>query len=523
LTLTRSENRDRKWVPGGHDSTESIAAILGAFDRDVHNAEGLIDRNGHGTHVAAIVGGQFDPSAPGIETDGHLDGPVFGVAPKCKLMSLKVLDDRGTGSEFEILRALHLVLAQNEIRPGSIHVVLIPLSLLQDVRNYACGRTPVCEVVERLVESGVVVIAPSGNRGYGRFAGTDGDLEVASLMNITDPGNAEHAITVGATHSFLPVECSASYFSSRGPTADGRDKPDLLAPGERILSASPVPVTSSARPPSGKNARKQKRRPRVASYAVQDGTSSAAAFVAGAVAAILSARPDLIGHPQAVKDLLLASATDLGRHKWIQGRGLLNLSRALGTDVRIEAKPRLAETTVPLSSGSAQLVIDGPVAKVPAPAPRAKRFSVALSFSGLDRKYVEKVLARLRESLDRSEVFYDRYYPHETIRPNLDSYLLDIYNKQSELVVVFLSAAYDKADWCGLEWRAVRDLIKTRADYAVMPIRLDDTPIEGLLSIDGYYQARGKDAQGKDFERDPELVGDLIVARLALNREKGLT
>jgi hypothetical protein len=101
--------------------------------------------------------------------------------------------------------------------------------------------------------------------------------------------------------------------------------------------------------------------------------------------------------------------------------------------------------------------------------------------------------------------------------------LTDIYNKESELVVVFLSAGYEKADWCGLEWRAIRDLIKTRADHAVMPIRLDTTPIPGLLSIDGYYQARGKDAQGKEFERDPELVGDLILARLALNREKGLT
>jgi len=304
---------------------------------------------------------------------------------------------------------------------------------------------------------------------------------------------------------------------------DGRDKPDLLAPGERILSASPVPVTRSTKPVQGKRERKPKATPRVASYRFSDGTSSAAAFVAGAVAAILSARPNLIGQPQAVKDLLLSTATDLGRHKWIQGRGLLNLSRALGTDASIGTAPSGAETTAPAPAGPAMSIIDEPGPQAPAPAPRAKRFSVAFSYSGTNRKYVEGVLRRVRETLDRDEVFYDRYYPHETIRPNLDLYLLDIYDKQSELVVVFLSAGYEKADFCGLEWRAVRDLIKTRQDYAVMPIRLDDTPIKGLLSIDGYFLVKGKDDKGRDFERDPELVGDLIVDRLAENRAKGLT
>ena len=61
-------------------------------------------------------------------------------------------------------------------------------------------------------------------------------LIVARLASITDPGNADGVITVGATHRFWPHTYGVSFFSSRGPTGDGRLKPDLVAPGEKIRS-----------------------------------------------------------------------------------------------------------------------------------------------------------------------------------------------------------------------------------------------------------------------------------------------
>ena len=117
-----------------------------------------------------------------------------------------------------------------------IHGVNLSLSLLHDVENFACGRTPICEECERLVATGVVVVAAAGNRGFERVLTGAGELDAYRAISITDPGNADGVITVGATHRFEPHTYGVSYFSSRGPTGDGRIKPDVLAPGERIYS-----------------------------------------------------------------------------------------------------------------------------------------------------------------------------------------------------------------------------------------------------------------------------------------------
>ena len=78
----------------------------------------------------------------------------------------------------------------------------------------------------------------------------------------------------------------------------------------------------------------------------------------------------------------------------------------------------------------------------------------------------------------------------ELARPNLDVYLQRIYHDKAELVVIFLCEDYERKEWCGLEWRAIRDLIKKRKDESIMPFRLDNTDISGLFSIDGYVDAR---------------------------------
>jgi hypothetical protein len=130
-------------------------------------------------------------------------------------------------------------------------------------------------------------------------------------MTINDPGNAELVITVGATHRDLPQLYGVSYFSSKGPTIDGRMKPDLVAPGEKIVCCD-----------AGGNAAS-------AQYREDSGTSIATAHVAGAVACILSVRRDLIGQPEKVKEMLLNSTTDLGRIATHQGRGLIDLLQAL--------------------------------------------------------------------------------------------------------------------------------------------------------------------------------------------------
>lgn len=118
------------------------------------------------------------------------------------------------------------------------------------------------------------------------------------------------------------------------------------------------------------------------------------------------------------------------------------------------------------------------------------KFKVALSFPGERRAYVHEVAAELKRRLPQDSVFYDRDFTAQLARPNLDTLLQLIYRKNSDLVVVFLSGEYESKEWCGLEWRAIRDIIKSKADYSVMLMRFDDALVSGSLSVDGYVDLR---------------------------------
>ena len=177
-----------------------------------------------------------------------------------------------------------------------IHGVNLSMSVVHDVANYACGRTPICEECERVVANGMVVVTAAGNRGFDKLASPDGgSMGDYRYISITDPGNAQSVITVGSTHRFMPHNYGVSYFSSRGPTGDGRTKPDLVAPGERIDSCSLHD-----------------------NYETMDGTSMAAPHVSGAAVLLIARHRELIGQPMRVKEILLKSSTDLGREPRFQ-------------------------------------------------------------------------------------------------------------------------------------------------------------------------------------------------------------
>jgi hypothetical protein len=118
------------------------------------------------------------------------------------------------------------------------------------------------------------------------------------------------------------------------------------------------------------------------------------------------------------------------------------------------------------------------------------KFKIALSFPGERRAYVSDVVGALRQVVGSDSIFYDYDYQAQLARPNLDTLLQDIYRNRSQLIVVFLCAEYAQKQWCGLEWRAIRDIIKAKEDARVMFIRFDDAPVDGVLSIDGYVDAR---------------------------------
>jgi len=135
-----------------------------------------------------------------------------------------------------------------------------------------------------------------------------------------------------------------------------------------------------------------------------------------------------------------------------------------------------------------------------------RRFRIALSFPGERRPFVSQVAGYLAAQLGGTAILYDTWYEAEFARPNLDTYLQALYHDQSDLIAVFLCADYERKEWCGLEWRALRDLIKRRRSESVMPLRLDDTEIPGLFSIDGYVWIG---------DRSAEEIAGVILERLA--------
>lgn len=319
-----------------------------------------IDPVGHGTHVAGIIAGECsikDANGKGdvdaivatvkrrTETGGDTIDKITnisamsGMAPQCKILSLKVIDAEKDGHASNLIAALEYIQELNgDGRRILVHGVNMSVGYDFEPKWFACGQSPLCVEVNRLVRSGVVVVVAAGNTGYGynhAFGRGPGVQPVPAGQDVTinDPGNAELAITVGSTHREMPHVYGVSFFSSKGPTGDGRLKPDIVAPGERILSCQSSDLALQAQPPA---APADTPAPAAgvpaattACYKEDSGTSMAAPHVSGVIAAFLSVRREFIGNPDAVKQTFMSTATDLKRAVYFQGKGLVDLMRAI--------------------------------------------------------------------------------------------------------------------------------------------------------------------------------------------------
>jgi serine protease AprX len=233
-----------------------------AFKDFVNGRADAYDDNGHGTHVASTIAGDGDARADRLHR---------GVAPGAGLVGLKVLDAAGSGTMDDVTAAIDWVV-QNKDAYG---IEAINLSL--GAAGCSDGTDATSQAVERAVAAGIVVATAAGNEGPG-------------VCTIGSPGAAASALTVGAMADLGASGFHQAVFSSRGPTADGRVKPDVSAPG--------VGVTSAAAN-SGNG------------YATFDGTSMATPFVAGLALLMREANPALT--PAQVKDAVRSTAVDWGR------------------------------------------------------------------------------------------------------------------------------------------------------------------------------------------------------------------
>ncbi|MDD2755598.1 MAG: S8 family peptidase [Methanothrix sp.] len=254
---------------GADGEHKALAGKIVAFKDFVNNQTDSYDDNGHGTHCASLVAGEKGT----------------GVAPGAKLVVIKVMDQEGACYLSDALNALDWCL-ENKERYG-IRVV----SFSVGGESPSDGTSLLDEACNKIVENGLVMCVAAGNSG-------------PAASSIVIPGDAENVITVGA------VDRSGNIFelSSRGPTANGDTKPDLVTLGVDVVSAL-------AGSKNGKSS--------------ISGTSMAVPQVSGAVALLLQARSDLA--PADLKRVLLKTADDLGPSGLdnVYGYGALNLTGAL--------------------------------------------------------------------------------------------------------------------------------------------------------------------------------------------------
>jgi hypothetical protein len=117
-------------------------------------------------------------------------------------------------------------------------------------------------------------------------------------------------------------------------------------------------------------------------------------------------------------------------------------------------------------------------------------FAIALSFPGEIRNYIEPVASELERIIGPNTYFYDKNYVSQLARPSLDKLLQDIYRNRSKLVVVFLCSDYQEKEWCGVEFRAVREIMMKREDQKIMFVKMDEGPVDGVFKTDGYIDGR---------------------------------
>jgi hypothetical protein len=134
-----------------------------------------------------------------------------------------------------------------------------------------------------------------------------------------------------------------------------------------------------------------------------------------------------------------------------------------------------------------------------------KPFEIALSYPRKHRPYVEEIAKVLAKERGKERVFYDVYYEATLARPNLDLLLQSVYHNNSILIVAVVCKEYGDSEWCGLEFRAIRDLIKIGKSDRIMLVRMDQEGVEGIFGIDGFVDAQ---------QREPADTAALILQRL---------
>lgn len=267
-------------VDTGLDATHADFSGRVGLTADFSGKGSPVDGNGHGTHVASTAAG----------TGAASGGKYIGVAPGATIMAAKVLADNGSGRMSNVMAGLEWA-AQNGAD-------ILNLSL--GSRGSSDGSDALSTMCNAIVDMGKIMIVAAGNSG-------------PRQSTIGSPGAAEKVITVGASND----QDSVARFSSRGPTADGRIKPDVVAPGSRIVAARAAGTSVGQVVDDN--------------YTTASGTSMSTPHVAGLAALMLRANSGL--GPAEIKNMLMATSVDINNAEYGQNEADKNIQG----DGRIDA------------------------------------------------------------------------------------------------------------------------------------------------------------------------------------------
>jgi serine protease AprX len=271
-----------------------------AFADFINHRPEAYDDNGHGTHVAGIIGGNGFSSK----------GKYMGVAPLCNFIGVKVLDHRGDGNISDVLAGLQWIIDNRK----KYNIRIVNISVGTSSKDNLDENSLLVQGVNAVWDHGIVVVVAAGNNGPGP-------------MSISTPGISRKVITVGSSDDNIAVEVFGNNrtkdYSGRGPTPFCIKKPDIVAPGSNIISCNisryPIKTKNSGTKVVSTDIPMM--------YTIKSGTSMATPVVSGAIALLLSAYPQLTNRE--VKLRLRNCAVDLGQHWEKQGWGLLNVRKLL--------------------------------------------------------------------------------------------------------------------------------------------------------------------------------------------------
>lgn len=262
-----------------HDDLVRPTNRIIGFKDFVNNKYEPYDDNGHGTHVAGIISGNGYSSR----------GKYTGIAPESNILAIKALNNRGSGNMSDIIESIEYTVDTKD----EYNTKILNLSF-GSPSNISYEKDPLCKSVREAVNAGLIVVAAAGNSGP--------DEET-----IVSPGISPDVITVGAVDdkkTIDPSDDEVASFSSRGPTHEGLNKPDVVAPGVNINSLSNTELNG---------------------YKNLSGTSMATPLISGSIALLLGKDSSLSS--KEVKKKLMDSCIDLKDSKDNQGSGLVNLQK----------------------------------------------------------------------------------------------------------------------------------------------------------------------------------------------------